>query len=696
MEFWSRFIESSLDLITRARCGESSPITMTRNILDLLLRGKHLPRTFGRPEEGSPLSFSTIDKIKDFVSNSPSNSVSDCETPQQRVSAEHCDLVDLEFHLLSTVIALGICDREQNGGSTQDLLLDCLVRQRQVAQTSRRPPIKLRRTTPNLVLLDEPSSQEQAGISKQWQGRLCAELNTYTSNCRDTVVRLVARTCEDLEQRCETVETPLRKEEEIRRVSEKKCSELETRVVYLEKAKARSKELAAEADQEQVRIRRELEQVSEELNAKDQEVERLKREVRENAEASELNLDELRQSKESEVKSLRSTLAQREGAIHQKETENNDLQDRIEFQNQATIDKRSETDKIESELTESLQRNQEELQIYKKSLEEKDDEIKGLRSGTNDLNSQVLDLDQQVKDANSCLSELRDEIERLKQTHDQGERDLVHQHEEKITQLHEGASRRQIALQDKAEALETSLEEAHQTYESQLKKRDRNILSLERKTKSLSEEVRKKTEKLNEAHQMKAKLLSAMGMKTGQDPSEGEATVLQDDQQWDEIEEVPQSSPFDTRDHDMLTEAGSGLQEKTRASFGSGSSSSISGPTPKRPRPRKLSRAQSAQHGTSSKPVRSHRRGTQSMSESNLLKETNANGMNIRAGKKLPYRQTLGAFKPSHAVKTPSRPSLAALRSSGVENYAEEVGQDDVERRKPQGGMYVDDLRSED
>ena len=85
-----------------------------------------------------------------------------------------------------------------------------------------------------LSIFQESCTPDNQSNGQNWKQRLSSELEQQTGFQRELVIRTVARVCQELEERCETVEEPLRQER--RRVEDLQLqvTELSTRTSDLE------------------------------------------------------------------------------------------------------------------------------------------------------------------------------------------------------------------------------------------------------------------------------------------------------------------------------------------------------------------------------------------------------------------------------------------------------------------------------
>lgn len=193
----------------RSRFSTELIYAFTRITLGLPTLGKSILRAFSTEEFSEPLR-SFIEYSLPCLPPSACENLDACPVASTEARRELC--ISL-CSLILQVIMQGAADESRVELS---LSLKLLEKQREFALPS--PSCKFRSQTSNtaserISFLEQMSTPEDPSVSHNWAERLASNLLRDAQHKHELVVRMVGEVCRDLEDRCATVEAPLRKEQ---------------------------------------------------------------------------------------------------------------------------------------------------------------------------------------------------------------------------------------------------------------------------------------------------------------------------------------------------------------------------------------------------------------------------------------------------------------------------------------------------
>ncbi|KAK4495105.1 hypothetical protein PRZ48_013432 [Zasmidium cellare] len=410
---------------------------------------------------------------------------------------------------------------------------------------------------------------------------------------QDAVSRLFAKACASLEARCENVEKPLREEREKRWVIEKQNEELTQAFAQLEAQNMdhvlRTRDLEEERDQ----YVQSLEDSKDENQDLLERISGLEQKLRDAQAQSEKQLAEIRSAKQISELDTASTIAK-------KQEELDDLQEDYDQAIQIAETKEQERVAIERELAGARlesERLAEELGESHGHVNELQKTVKDLEYKYGDLEAEKTSLGHELNTANNHLASRSQEISEL--THQlenaqvelEGSKASFERETEQLEVLRgehvelERLAREQEetikTLEGQTESYQEEIKTNHNQHTTELATRDSKIHDLKDKVDRLRRKCLQKDQQIAEAEAMRTNLMAAMGLSNNQTRTlahRGRDSLAETQETGDEP-----TPPTPTSGDGMDVDA------EVNHSFASNASSqeSRSGPTPKRPRPRK-------------------------------------------------------------------------------------------------------------
>ena len=436
-----------------------------------------------------------------------------------------------------------------------------------------------------LSLVEQSSTPSEFGASSDWRGRLAADLHREAQNHSDSIIRAVGEVCRDLEDRCMVVERPLKDEQARSKEFETqltlattKVAELESqaeeRTLFLngldaEKSSLESQVRAGEARSRHLAER--LEEMESKLREDLAEAERSTATAREEATDQELKHLAIVNAKEDVI------AGQDERILHLEQTSKS-IREELTATREASLAAQKRVKELEEEVVESARA----LELDRASNMQKDTDITSLRGLEVELRAKLEAADiayrQQVTRIDSLQTELQDarvsseeNLEKLKQLHAL-DRESAATEVSRLIQDHE----------DETARLRDDLHKVVDTASIEVSEKDSTISELKRKIEKLLRDRKEKAREFAEAQDLSTKLMAVMGLKSEQASAVAHHSAK-------------------ASSNDIYVDSPDGHQasrtQSTTASAQSfeSSTSSKSGPTPKRTRPRRTTKTSSLQ-----------------------------------------------------------------------------------------------------
>jgi hypothetical protein len=395
---------------------------------------------------------------------------------------------------------------------------------------------------------------------QDWRDRLRSELESQSFYQRDSVVRSVAQICQDLEARCNTVEEPLRREQQKAKELEEQVRQLSEQIISLESQAADDRfHLDGLEDEnnglgdENSRLLAKLEDLKTELSETNERGLEALRSAEQTFNARELELqsnilvhEEKHNAQTSELGELRSTISQLENSLEYSEGERHITGLRCEHL-QTRLDT---TERQFEEEQRNGQRQSEEIQR---------------------LNCRCQNLEDQLQSAESELEVITGRLNNLQVSH----QELIESSEEMLREVElKHATNVEVVVakaEEEQNKLQTRLEEVdsncHRITETCSKARKAlQVLQdskseLEARVQELTELCTEQEDELEELRTLRRNVLASMGLATPNPMTARSASRLQKDERNPQTPREPRQrrrhkSPIQSQGHALSVTTG--------------------------------------------------------------------------------------------------------------------------------------------
>ena len=436
------------------------------------------------------------------------------------------------------------------------------------------------------VSLVEQTSTPCDGLAgKDWRARLCTDLLRDAKNSSDTIIRTVGEVCRDLESRCQLVEQPLKAEQaqvvELKTQLERSSArivELESQVddcnLFLNGLtadKARLEERVLGGEDRLTHLLDNLRHVDSKLADARAEAERAAA-----ASAEEANEQELKHI--AIVTCKEETIDEQAAQILQLERGLKDSRDELAVTLEAKHVTQRRINELETDSVETARL----IQVERALNAEKVTEIETLRRVELRLRTEVEAAENVVRQHATKIEALENEVENTRVSTEQDLKRLKHLHGSERLAAAAEAARSAETHQEEIARLSAKHQEAIETATLMSCDKDSTISELEKRIGKLLKDRKEKAKEFAEAQDLSSKLMAVMGPKTEQ------ATSLAPNMASSGHCDIFVDSEFGGQDvrRQRNTASAQSFESNT---------SSKSGPTPKRTRPRRNTRTPSMQ-----------------------------------------------------------------------------------------------------
>ncbi|KAH7126902.1 hypothetical protein B0J11DRAFT_526725 [Dendryphion nanum] len=450
-------------------------------------------------------------------------------------------------------------------------------------------------THPKFALFEQQDTPTTGLHRQDWKDRLKSELEMTNHYQKDTVLRSVAQICHDLESRCETVEEPLRIEQEKTRELTLQISQLSENVQSLTD-EAVDRQLYIDGLEVEIgNVENDRDDMSSKVNVLELAIQNLEAERNElfsrvaniqldlvtaNKHADETLRDAQKDfgTKESqllltistyehelnvrsvEIKELRIGLGRLEHDIVRKNEENNEMNDMY-------VAVRTKLDATESILS-----------AERAIVSDQSKEVELLRMTGFDLEGRIRYMEDELKVSGGRLEELQRHHELLLHTSKETARNMESKYESELndeklkatTQLAQLNNELQDALDREQQAKDASDDAQRDLQTTQIA-----VVNLESTVQQLNDTCSEKDEELQELRSLRSRVLASMGL-ASEEPRKSR-------EQRRRKSIVPSEGLFPKASLEITNTA---MEDVANASFTSSDSSARNGSTPKRSKPR--------------------------------------------------------------------------------------------------------------
>lgn len=448
-----------------------------------------------------------------------------------------------------------------------------------------------------LSIFQESCTPDNQSNGQNWKQRLSSELEQQTGFQRELVIRTVARVCQELEERCETVEGPLRQER--RRVEDLQLqvTQLSTRTSDLEGQAIDRKILVDGLEAELSETETHLRQAQAENNELSNNVKDLRRQLGEANKQADRALRVAQDSFNIREIQLRTTLLSKEEAVKQQESHIDDLNGKLECLQNDLSSANDEHHHLSTEhesLNAECKELKNELHLERQQNSQKAAEIANLAAKGTGLAMNLESVKGDLEDTTSRLKALETEHEEFSCSSKKNLASLKLRYESELQNVSTKAADTEEHLKNEAQQARDAFVELEQIHEASLQDleiKEATISDLETEVEQLSDACAHKDEELEELKALKNRVLATMGISAdnivptqkSSHSRHSNSTLRKtpERQRQPKSALIPPSGPGEHVYEDEAEEA-PGINR----SFDSNASSK-SGPTPKRAKPRK-------------------------------------------------------------------------------------------------------------
>lgn len=464
----------------------------------------------------------------------------------------------------------------------------------------------------SLSIVEESSTPEELGASHRWRQKLCVELRMDSKQRQQSIVQLVGRVCQDLENRCENNEAPLRAEQAKVEALQRHNQELQQNYAALEDQwLARGSELQ-EAQMVNDRVRLQLQEAAEKNETLTARLDDLQNQMDSaDADATRL-LSDTKRRLEGQMLELQGTLAFQTEKIDDYEMETANIRDQLNDKGSDLSAEQEAHATTRSALNENIRNLQDEMKSKEAESQQQALDLQACRNGVESLNGKINVLEQNVRDAETAR-------EALKTTHQtatdsmQTDMDALQaRHRSDIETTTSNAAKEQRALQQQLDKMHQDHQQYLQQLDSEARSKDLQIQGLRSELRHCTSDLQDKISQLEQAEEWRAQMFAAfknqepahgLPRKTKRAMAQSPAKIGSRRPSRSRVEEV--TAPFED-DH---IEA---KQVEASSSYGTHPCSTQS-PSPKRVKPPPSERTPATKHATfapttrSTKMIRSRR-----------------------------------------------------------------------------------------
>lgn len=484
---------------------------------------------------------------------------------------------------IGTILTVAITSDFKKPAIAQNMLI-ALVRRQQhdflVTHDCSQPS----KTNHNVPSLFEQQCTPYTGQHLQdWKKQLASELESQESYKRDSLIRSVALICQDLELRCNTVEEPLRKEQDKCRALEDEVVQLKGQIQSLESHAADDKFHLDGLEDEKLMLAEEKSEVTARL-------EELKGDFQEATRRADEALNTAREQLRSREAELNSIIVGHEEKARDSEIELSDIREALsqskanEVRQHEDMMKLDELrDQLELRLSESENQRAHGHQMTSRQAEE----MARLTEHKAELERRIQSQAEEYEAVSRRMSDLQASHREFVHASEESARNLEMRHNEKFEAARDKAKEEieeaNLQCQNARDDCDF-IEKAHEQTRQQLEELQSSFLSLENQVEDLAERCAEQNDELIELRAWKKKVFASMGF-VSQDLMQPDARPPK------EAASNRRKSQGHHRDLELRTSSqipGNGAHAPTDAppdhpgSF----SSQGGGSTPKRPRPR--------------------------------------------------------------------------------------------------------------
>ena len=358
---------------------------------------------------------------------------------------------NLASAMVSMILASALTVQKEDVTLDHSLAMAFLEKQRQLSRiqvSCAHPPPLVTRSQSVISIFEQECTQPGSHL-QDWRERISSELERQNFYQRDTIIRAVSQICQDLENRCENVEEPLRLERQKVVELETTVTQLRGQIANLEASAMDQRLLVDGLEAERVQMESNLDQTAEENERLRETLEQLKLDLSHANRNAEETLQAANESFNAKEVELRTTISRQEITMHQNSEIIRDLNETVKTM-------RESIEKFESEVRDLVA----EREALKSTLEKMESDAKSEREA---LRSTMEKMENDARSERevfrSTVKKMEGEAASERELRDQLEEELARRKANEAT-LSENIQIKKEAVQDLSDKLE-SLQLAH-------------------------------------------------------------------------------------------------------------------------------------------------------------------------------------------------------------------------------------------
>jgi len=490
----------------------------------------------------------------------------------------------LRLHICSLFLRTALLASADQAGMDTTLAVSLLQKQAEFAMTipacGFESPYSQAAGNASLSLVEQMSTPDHYRASNDWRTRLSSDLLRDATDRGDMIVCTVGEICRDLEDRCQLVEQPLREEQARSKDLEIGLERSSARVVKLESEAEERNLFLNGLDAEKARLESQvqagesrLRSLSDVLQEVESQCEQAKADLERSAAAAKEEADDQDLKHLAIMSSKDETIDEKNEQIAQLEQELRDLREELAVTLGAKFAAEERVVALETGLEEGARA----MELERASSARKDSETEKLQGIEAELKMKIETVNNSVRQQATKIEALQSELQSAKATSDETVEKLRHLHQSEKLATATEAARLIHVHQEEVYRLNANIREVTHIAALEYREKNSKISELEMRIERLLKERKEKAREFAEAQDLSSKLMAVMGFKTEQSVPLPSNTVNSD------TSEISVDTPIGQQ---------ATRRERTThstQSFGS-STSSRSGPTPKRTRPRRITK----------------------------------------------------------------------------------------------------------
>ncbi|KAF2790112.1 hypothetical protein K505DRAFT_327781 [Melanomma pulvis-pyrius CBS 109.77] len=443
----------------------------------------------------------------------------------QEVGSPYRDMVTPSLHrnLVSAIISMlltsALTAEPSEPGLPRSLAIALICKQQKLTQVTTQPSLMTPPIAhPSVSLFEQGCTPSTGRHLEDWRDRLKSELESQSFYQRDSVIRSVARICQELENRCDTVEEPLHLEQSKSRELAAQIEQLQKEVLSLEsKAVDRTFYIdgldaeIASAENEKNSMLSSLKELRTQFDIANKEADEILHAAREDFMARELQYQSTIITHEEDLKALIKEKGQLADEVQRRESENVSLRELHELDINAMSNENAR-------LTDEVQRTEREKRSLSALHETLNAKLGDLELG---IEAERLTVSQQADEINrlqavtSQLNDLQFSHQKLVRSSEAALRDLEARHENEMEVASSKANEEYEHLSDKLQDALHVGKQATDAYEDtrrELQLLKPTINSFEAKVQQLNTVCSRKDEELEELRSLRSRVQALMSV----------------------------------------------------------------------------------------------------------------------------------------------------------------------------------------